>query len=351
MNKDDEHHYLLPGEALNLVRKDLIKEKVKRLCFYSFIMFLSISSGVITNLSYVGMIKRMNEYKYTVFYLYFTQIIYSFIYGMVVFIRSRDKLKLYYWKWYLSMGLLVGIGRIMIQLSKPYIDKNIQTLFTFIVLPVTAIGNHLFLKRKQSIIKIIAITIVLLGQVFIVIPSIVKNSTQTSLIASIVFAIGILLNGSTIDVIQQKVFSYPYEIDLCVQLFFISITSTLLSLFTFFLPMVSFLNNENLEQVFATQKDSWKCFLQIEPLPDDCERFVGVWMLVFIVSSTIYYYMQCYLIKMEDSVFQRVILSIISPISCFMFLIPFFGDEMVNVYVFISFIMIIVGILLFKGSK
>lgn len=354
---------LFPGQALSLVRKEMRMGRIeiwKKRFFVAFIVLISVASGVVTNVSFFGMARKMNGTKYAPFYLYFMMICYSIIYGIIVLVRSRKQLKLEHWKWYLTLGIFVSIGSIMSQFSNPFVSGSVQSLLTLIVLPGTAIGNRLFLKRSLNFLEMFGISIVLIGQVFAVLPSMIQDlqngtnmdqNNSNNFFACIFFLLGALFYGSAVDVVQQKVLFPPYEIDLWVQLFFSSIVASIISIFSIFLPMISPLGSLSVEQISKDQIDSFHCFFQVHPLPEGCSENAQFWGCIFLLSSLIYYYMQSYLIKMEDAIFQGVVLAIIVPISCLLFSIPFFGGEEISFFIIISLVLVMIGVIVFKAAR
>lgn len=343
-----------PGEALTIVRRELFLLKIKGWASLIGLICLTIASGVINNVSYYEMGQKMKGIKYAPFYIYLASIWYSMVYGIVVLVRSKDKIKIQHWRWYLVLGIFCSMGSILCQFSNPFVDGNLQSLFGLIVLPGTVIGNRLFLGRKVTLGQMAGLSILLVGEVFAVLPPMIANLGkretigQNNIVACAAFIVGILSTGSVVDVIQQKIFLPPLEIDIWVQLFFGSLIACIFGTLTIFLPMLPFLGSLSLTQVGSDQRDSFLCLFQTHPLPQGCEEGSPIWVVLFLVSSTIYYYAQSKLVQSQDSIFQGVVLVIIVPISCAIFTAPLLGGEAFTFYIIISLLLVVIGAIVFR---
>jgi len=245
----------------------------------------------------------------------------------------------------------LGIGSTFAQFSDPFVSGDIQSILVMAALPGTWIGARFILKRKSSWIQIFGVLIVIAGGVVAVIPPFLVRGGEasSSWIGSIAFVIAMLFS-SAVDILQEKIYVPPIDVDLWESLFWSNIFMIPILLLNPLLTMIPSLSGVTFSEMLLNQKQAFQCFIGYS-LPPNCQPGAFWWVLAYTISYIVYFWGQAELVRSYSAVFQCVVLSFVVPLSAISFWIkPFVGVnvEQFEWYILVSLIVVTIGAIIYR---
>jgi len=268
---------------------------------------------------------------------------------------------------------LIVIGGIFSQYSNVFVSGSIQALSNQLTLPLVTLLVYVVFQRPFSRLEVIGITIVVIGSLIgIVLPLIypppIKEAAYyddeyraeynhvfwillfvASDIPSAITNVyeDYILNndrfmdprtGQKIDEIHYLAYSNLF-----------SLIGYILALPCMLIPKIG--NLHSIHELYENQRDAVTCFLGHYDKVDGCEADAYIPIVSFVMCVCIYFYMLAVLIKQENTVYQVIVQSLITPISVIAFsseTIMHKHAETLSYYQIIACMFIPIGILLYK---
>eukprot|EP01120_Amphizonella_sp_Union-15-10_P001133 TRINITY_DN11188_c0_g1_i1.p1 TRINITY_DN11188_c0_g1~~TRINITY_DN11188_c0_g1_i1.p1 ORF type:complete len:387 (-),score=44.78 TRINITY_DN11188_c0_g1_i1:22-1182(-) len=326
--------------------------KKRSLLWSLFLVLGNVITGVGLVVTFVNSAEKMNGIKYVPFLLYSTTIVCTFVFLIIALIWARDQMKLHLWKWYLFMGSLQGFGAIFYQYGDPFVSGILQSLLSSVVLPATYFGVRMFLRDQTFNLAMNAGCFIVVGGIILGVSPPFFETDRTdgkSTVAGVIlYILGVIFSGACLDIVQQKIFSEPYNCNIWAQAFIINGITIIPSFLTIFLNMLPPFGGESFSQILQNQKDSFLCFTQTKPLPENCYPGAPWWVICFVFFFVSNFLFQSALIKDESAVFQCIAFALVTPVASLSFAIQFFGGERVTWYVIVSLVVVFFGAILYR---
>lgn len=335
-----------------------------------FLCMLCVVAGVGNQVCFVQMGTAMSLSP--AFLLYFTTLLYVFIYFAWLAIRMSKKgeflasvreLKGAMGKWYLLASLLVAFGGVASQYSDPHVSGARQALINQITLPLTALGACVFFGQRFAPVEIIGGLIVLLGSLLPVLPPFLLDESyvnpHTHQISDTPFWLLIFflsdIPSAACNLLQEIVFREPYLADEIHYLAFTNLLSGLTFLLVIPLDKVSAVNIPGLENMSALeiQVAAFQCLFEIEPLPPGCQPKAWIPVLGFVGFVVVYFFLLAVVVKNESAAFQALVNTMVTPLSAVAFSSTMImGDEAqeLSILTVVACVLIPCGIVVFKWA-
>jgi len=340
--------------------KLLIKHKEKVIAGIKALSLclITIVSGVVNTVTFAIMAQKMYGLSYAPFLIYSTTIlsIIGFFLAMLILTPRKKGSGLWpgpYLLHYILFAMLWGSSNILTGFADPFVDGDLQSILALGSLPGTWLGTRLILQRKSNWFQIISIIMVLGGAIMAVVPPFINNTAangeNSSWIASLTFFIGMTFS-SGVDILQEKLYVPPMEVDLWESLFWGNVFSLPLVFLSSFFTMIPGLTGTSFMGVLDAQLKACQCFIGYS-LPQNCHPGTFWWVLGYSVTCIVYYWGQAELVRSYSAVFLNVVLAFVVPFSAITFWIkPFVGEDVepFEWYILVSIVIVTTGALIYR---
>lgn len=252
----------------------------------------------------------------------------------------RDFSKPFIWKlhiWFGIYSLLSTLDSVLEILADSSTGGVVQAVCSAAIpIPFTAILSRIIFKRQFTLLEMLGSLIVIIASALLIFES---RGVYISwwLIAYIA---GLLL-GCIYTIIWEYLFKM-YDIEILSLMAW----TTLYSLPLYFISI--FIDGKN---VWIKERDGFRCFFEIFPLPSGC--LAGAWipLTVYMFSSVISDAVQMYFVKNDSAYFLIIADTLTTPLTSIVVSFGFiFGRsaEPLTWYSIVACILVVIGILVYK---